>query len=195
MDIQEVIDLKKQLEEEFKKDTEAIDRVLALLEKRQASKKTEQQSEQQTKQPPPASATEQTTNEKSIQNGGTPPTHQPELRKFAFVGDEDDDAEKKVDFAQNGDGSNGSENKFGRARDSGVRGIAKQVVNQLPEFFTRKDLISAMSKQFPDMTDKFTKDAVTGALRRLVEDDLIVVHQAPGGKSPIVYRNLSPTVI
>ncbi len=177
MDIQEVIDLKKQLEEDFKKDTEAIDRVLTLLEKRNAS----QQSEKDLR---PMSLPRPIGDENGSSNNNQIEVYQPQARKIDFA---DENAENSL----NGNGhENKNGNKFGRVRDTGVKGIAKQAVPFLSSDFQRKDLIATMAKHFPEWSDKLTKDAINGALARLLEDGIVKVKVKARGKFPATYTKI-----
>lgn len=176
MDIQEVVDLKKQVEEDFRKDTEAIDRVLALLERRKVSEKVQDDDSSELPPEQPSS---------KIQSKDDIPIVQPTTRKIDFAEDEESPS-----VATNG---NLNGNKFGRARDSGVKGVAKQTIPFLDDFFTRKELLEKMEEKFPEWRGKLTKDAMNGAVKRLLEDDLIAVHTRLGGKNPIVYRKVEST--
>lgn len=176
MDIQEVKNLKRELDEEYREDTKAIDRVLALLERRRSSEKI-QNFDTSDRNIPISEKSNQEIQIAEIPNG------QVKGGNFAFV-----DTTKTQNSSINGNVGNLNGNKFGRVRDAGVKGIAKQVVVFLPQEFTRKVLLETMEKHFPESSSKFTKDAINGAVKRLLEDNLIRVHQKLGGQSPIIYR-------
>lgn len=171
MDIQEVIDLKKQLEDEFKKNTDAIDLVLALLEKRSTNGQTAQSITAAEASPEPIVVENDAPKSKDVE------VLQPQSRKFDFA----DDIQSNGN--DNGHG-NKNGNKFGRVRDTGVKGIAKQAVKFLPQDFQRKDLIATIATHFPEWNDKLTKDAINGALARLLEDGLVRVKVKARGKFP-----------
>jgi len=167
MDIQEVIDLKKQLEEEFRKDTDAIDRVLQLLEKNKSSQQTTPDSQSKT-------VTDTAANNKQTE------MIQPRARKFAFA---------EVEVGSNGNG-NKNGNKFGRVRDSGVKGVGKQAYHYLPQDFERKDLILTIKTHFPEWSDKLSRDAINGAIDRLVEDGFIKLKMKGRGKYPAIFTKI-----
>lgn len=179
MNIQEVAELRKQLEEDYRKDTAAIDRVMLLL-KRQVDN---------------GEVSSDESNPTHLQEkpdfGIQPAKEIPITRQTALKFNFEDNIEGTL-VSGSSDAKQG--NKFGRVRDSGIKGLAKRTVPFLPHYFTRKEIVETMAKQFPESKDKLTRDAVHGALKRLLEDDLIAVHSKPGGKAPITYRKTESLV-
>jgi hypothetical protein len=168
MDIKEVLALKKQLEDEYRKDREAIDRVLVLLTKRGSD----------VQRPASRKAITKKQVNRSLRSNALVRSHEASqtLLLTGENGTNGDVGKKKV--------------PFGRERDSGIRGAAKQAIHYVPLTFGRKDLIAAIEEHSPEWRGKTTKDAMKGAVKRLLEDGLMEVVSPSAGKQPAVYRKL-----
>ena len=164
MDAKEVLELKRRLEEEFRKDSEALDRVLALLSKQGNTPATSTRSDRET----PA-----------IRSTRTEPPQNQSAEVSSLFGE-------AIPVRRKTRRPSG----FGRERDSGLIGIAKKALPFVPAVFGRKDLIRAIHDHFPEWRDKTTKDGMNGAFRRLLGDRLVELKVKAAGKRAAVYHKI-----
>lgn len=78
-------------------------------------------------------------------------------------------------------------------RTKGLRSAIKTVLSNLPNLFTRNDILIALKEDYPELYRTMNQNSVRNTLYALLKDNEIRVETEAQGTKPAVYSKIIPT--